>query len=231
MRPARVPSIVRPARVDAPRCAPRASRATAVRPARVSRDGGAPGARQTPAGRTPASPASACRGVLTPPLHGVTLARAPRPVHRTMVRGVQGEKLSGPLLPPSPPRRGGEGGRRGRCCSSSIARATPRTMVRCTACGARASIAPCSARASGPQRAAAKNPGWGARRGERARRTSRVHARKAPTRAKRTMRVHAELWPRVDGAVKSCWPMACLYRSLRFGEEYLPVSALLVDKT
>ena len=34
-----------------------------------------------------------------------------------------------------------------------------------------------------------------------------------------------------DGAVKSCWPMACLYRSLRFGEEYLPVSALLVDKT
>ena len=35
----------------------------------------------------------------------------------------------------------------------------------------------------------------------------------------------------VDGAVKSCWPMACLYRSLRFGEEYLPVSALLVDKT
>ena len=40
-----------------------------------------------------------------------------------------------------------------------------------------------------------------------------------------------ELWPRVDGAVKSCWPMACLYRSLRFGEEYLPVSALLVDKT
>ena len=41
----------------------------------------------------------------------------------------------------------------------------------------------------------------------------------------------AELWPEVDGAVKSCWPMACLYRSLRFGEEYLPVSALLVDKT
>ena len=35
----------------------------------------------------------------------------------------------------------------------------------------------------------------------------------------------------IDGAVKSCWPMACLYRSLRFGEEYLPVSALLVDKT
>ena len=35
----------------------------------------------------------------------------------------------------------------------------------------------------------------------------------------------------LDGAVKSCWPMACLYRSLRFGEEYLPVSALLVDKT
>ena len=34
-----------------------------------------------------------------------------------------------------------------------------------------------------------------------------------------------------DGAVKSCWPMACLYRSLLFGEEYLPVSALLVDKT
>ena len=41
----------------------------------------------------------------------------------------------------------------------------------------------------------------------------------------------AELPPKVDGAVKSCWPMACLYRSLRFGEEYLPVSALLVDKT
>ena len=41
----------------------------------------------------------------------------------------------------------------------------------------------------------------------------------------------AELYPKVDGAVKSCWPMACLYRSLRFGEEYLPVSALLVDKT
>ena len=40
-----------------------------------------------------------------------------------------------------------------------------------------------------------------------------------------------ELFPRLDGAVKSCWPMACLYRSLRFGEEYLPVSALLVDKT
>ena len=40
-----------------------------------------------------------------------------------------------------------------------------------------------------------------------------------------------ELYPKVDGAVKSCWPMACLYRSLRFGEEYLPVSALLVDKT
>ena len=40
-----------------------------------------------------------------------------------------------------------------------------------------------------------------------------------------------ELYPQVDGAVKSCWPMACLYRSLRFGEEYLPVSALLVDKT
>ncbi len=40
-----------------------------------------------------------------------------------------------------------------------------------------------------------------------------------------------ELCPKVDGAVKSCWPMACLYRSLRFGEEYLPVSALLVDKT
>ena len=37
--------------------------------------------------------------------------------------------------------------------------------------------------------------------------------------------------PILDGAVKSCWPMACLYRSLRFGEEYLPVSALLVDKT
>ena len=37
--------------------------------------------------------------------------------------------------------------------------------------------------------------------------------------------------PSKDGAVKSCWPMACLYRSLRFGEEYLPVSALLVDKT
>ena len=37
--------------------------------------------------------------------------------------------------------------------------------------------------------------------------------------------------PTFDGAVKSCWPMACLYRSLRFGEEYLPVSALLVDKT
>ena len=37
--------------------------------------------------------------------------------------------------------------------------------------------------------------------------------------------------PNLDGAVKSCWPMACLYRSLRFGEEYLPVSALLVDKT
>ncbi len=36
---------------------------------------------------------------------------------------------------------------------------------------------------------------------------------------------------KIDGAVKSCWPMACLYRSLRFGEEYLPVSALLVDKT
>ena len=35
----------------------------------------------------------------------------------------------------------------------------------------------------------------------------------------------------IDGAVKSCWPMAFLYRSLRFGEEYLPVSALLVDKT
>ena len=34
-----------------------------------------------------------------------------------------------------------------------------------------------------------------------------------------------------DGAVKSCWPMARLYRSLRFGEEYLPVSALLVEKT
>ena len=43
--------------------------------------------------------------------------------------------------------------------------------------------------------------------------------------------VDAELYPKVDGAVKSCWPMACLYRSLRFGEEYLPVSALLVDKT
>ena len=42
---------------------------------------------------------------------------------------------------------------------------------------------------------------------------------------------HEELYPKVDGAVKSCWPMACLYRSLRFGEEYLPVSALLVDKT
>ncbi len=40
-----------------------------------------------------------------------------------------------------------------------------------------------------------------------------------------------ELLSKVDGAVKSCWPMACLYRSLRFGEEYLPVSALLVDKT
>ena len=40
-----------------------------------------------------------------------------------------------------------------------------------------------------------------------------------------------QLCPKVDGAVKSCWPMACLYRSLRFGEEYLPVSALLVDKT
>ena len=40
----------------------------------------------------------------------------------------------------------------------------------------------------------------------------------------------AELLSKVDGAVKSCWPMACLYRSLRFGEEYLPVSALLVDK-
>ena len=38
-------------------------------------------------------------------------------------------------------------------------------------------------------------------------------------------------YTRFDGAVKSCWPMACLYRSLRFGEEYLPVSALLVDKT
>ena len=37
--------------------------------------------------------------------------------------------------------------------------------------------------------------------------------------------------PAVRTAVKSCWPMACLYRSLRFGEEYLPVSALLVDKT
>ena len=35
----------------------------------------------------------------------------------------------------------------------------------------------------------------------------------------------------IDGVVKSFWPMACLYRSLRFGEEYLPVSALLVDKT
>ena len=33
-----------------------------------------------------------------------------------------------------------------------------------------------------------------------------------------------ELSPKIDGAVKSCWPMACLYRSLRFGEEYLPVS-------
>ncbi len=42
---------------------------------------------------------------------------------------------------------------------------------------------------------------------------------------------YQELCPKVDGAVKSCWPMACLYRSLRFGEEYLPVSALLVDKT
>ena len=41
----------------------------------------------------------------------------------------------------------------------------------------------------------------------------------------------AETPPSIDGAVKSCWPMACLYRSLRFGEEYLPVSALLVDKT
>ncbi len=40
-----------------------------------------------------------------------------------------------------------------------------------------------------------------------------------------------ELEEKIDGAVKSCWPMACLYRSLRFGEEYLPVSALLVDKT
>ena len=40
-----------------------------------------------------------------------------------------------------------------------------------------------------------------------------------------------ELLSKVDGAVKSCWPMACLYRPLRFGEEYLPVSALLVDKT
>ena len=40
-----------------------------------------------------------------------------------------------------------------------------------------------------------------------------------------------EVLSKVDGAVKSCWPMACLYRSLRFGEEYLPVSALLVDKT
>ena len=36
---------------------------------------------------------------------------------------------------------------------------------------------------------------------------------------------------KLTGAVKNCWPMACLYRSLRFGEEYLPVSALLVDKT
>ena len=47
----------------------------------------------------------------------------------------------------------------------------------------------------------------------------------------RVARLMRELWPEVDGAVKSCWPMACLYRSLRFGEEYLPVSALLVDKT
>ena len=47
----------------------------------------------------------------------------------------------------------------------------------------------------------------------------------------KTSRMIKELYPKVDGAVKSCWPMACLYRSLRFGEEYLPVSALLVDKT
>ena len=45
------------------------------------------------------------------------------------------------------------------------------------------------------------------------------------------LRRKEELLSKVDGAVKSCWPMACLYRSLRFGEEYLPVSALLVDKT
>ena len=47
----------------------------------------------------------------------------------------------------------------------------------------------------------------------------------------RLIRLDDELLSKVDGAVKSCWPMACLYRSLRFGEEYLPVSALLVDKT
>ena len=55
----------------------------------------------------------------------------------------------------------------------------------------------------------------------------------ADANERRDWRIHAalELYPKVDGAVKSCWPMACLYRSLRFGEEYLPVSALLVDKT
>ena len=65
-----------------------------------------------------APPSLLCRRPMTLPSahHGAIFAQAPRPVHRTLVRGTErgGSREPSPPAPtspwPSPPRRGGEGG-------------------------------------------------------------------------------------------------------------------------